>query len=93
MELRIAARRIVWVRTIGRGVLMPEVTVDVILDLIAERLGEIETDVAQLKDNVNDINAHIDELRDVVIDIQEGILHIIKTVDQTVAEFGTTTEG
>lgn len=72
---------------------MPEVTVDVILDLIAERLGEIETDVAQLKDNVNDINAHIDELRDVVIDIQEGILHIIKTVDQTVAEFGTTTEG
>ena len=72
---------------------MPEVTVDVILDLIAERLGEIETDVTQLKDNVNDINAHIDELRDVVMDIQEGILHIIKTVDQTVAEFGTTTEG
>jgi hypothetical protein len=72
---------------------MPEVTVDVILDLIAERLGEIETDVIQLKDNVNDINAHIDELRDVVMDIQEGILHIIKTVDQTVAEFGTTTGG
>ncbi len=72
---------------------MPEVTVDVILDLIAGRLGEIETDITQLKDNVNDINAHIDELRDVVMDIQEGILHIIKTVDQTVAEFGTTTEG
>jgi hypothetical protein len=82
-----------WVRTIGRGVLMPEVTVDVILDLIAGRLGEIETDVALLKDNVNDINAHIDELRDVVMDIQEGVLHIIKTVDRTVAEFGTTTEG
>ncbi len=72
---------------------MPEVTVDVILDLIAGRLGEIETDVALLKDNINDINAHIDELRDVVMDIQEGVLHIIKTVDQTVAEFGTTTEG
>ncbi len=71
---------------------MPEVTVDVILDLIAGRLGEIETDVAQLKDNVNDINAHIDELRDVVMDIQEGILHIIKTVDKSVAEFGTTTK-
>jgi archaellum component FlaC len=81
------------VGAIGGGVLMPEVTVDVILDLIAERLGEIETDVAQLKDNVNNINAHIDELRDVVMDIQEGILHIIKTVDQTVAEFGTATEG
>jgi hypothetical protein len=72
---------------------MPEVTVDVILDLIAGRLGEIETDVTQLRDNINDINAHIDELRDVVMDIQEGILHIIKTVDQTVAEFGTTTGG
>jgi len=72
---------------------MPEVTVDVILDLIAGRLGEIETDIAQLKDNVSDINARIDELRDVVIDIQEGILHIIKTVDQDITEFKTSTEG
>lgn len=72
---------------------MPEVTVDVILDLIAGRLGDIETDVAQLKDNVNDINTHIDELRDVIMDIQEGILHIIKIVDKTITEFETAPEG
>jgi peptidoglycan hydrolase CwlO-like protein len=72
---------------------MPEVTVDVILDLIAGRLGDIEIDITQLKDNVSDINARIDELRDVVMDIQEGILHIIKTVDQDITEFKTSTEG
>lgn len=72
---------------------MPEVSVDVILDLIAGRLGEIETDITQLRENVNDINARIDELRDVVIDIQEGILHIIKMVDKDITEFKTSTEG